>query len=187
MQTLLTQNFILKTPKNLTFFYSEKQLSIVFQHKAKKKLLILSLKIFLDTQRHFIYVTNYSLLKFSKFFKNSLLMRVQCFTLLKKGIIETLTMPFKKIFFFGVGFKVSLIQKPNYSLFKLTLGFSHDIFIVFTNILEACSLKLGNFLIFSNFYNNVYFLSSRLLSVRKMNSYKLKGFSYEHKSFSPKK
>jgi len=187
MQTLLTQNFVLKVPKNLILFYSEKQLGVVLQHKVKKKFLILLLKIFLNVQRHFIYVTSYPLLKLSKFFKNLLLARVKCFTLLKKGIIETLTVPFKKIFFFGVGFKVSLVQNANYSLFKLTLGFSHDIFIVLTNILEACCLKLGYFLIFTNFYNNVYFLGSKLLSVRKMNSYKLKGFSYEHKTFFPSK
>lgn len=187
MGLVFFRRFIVKLPKRVTVFYSEKKKVIALQSFFRKKIINLCLKINLSNLKHFIYITNFKLAQ-NKQSKQALkVLRAKHLVSTQKAVLEILTVPYKKIFFFGIGFKVAFLQKRSYGLLKFNLGFSHNFFIRVKNELEVCSFKIDSFLVFSHFYSNVYSLSSKVLRLKKLEPYKVKGFMSEHKTFLPKK
>jgi len=184
---MLSRNFICKILNQISIFYSEKQKSVVFQMPKKLKLVNLFLKLCLSKSKKYIFITNFLFFELTQHKKIIPFVRIKCLVSLKKAIVQILILPYRQIFFFGIGFKATVLKKIGYSLLKFNIGFSHNVFVKIDPLLEICSIKLNSFVLSSPFYNNIIFFAYNLKNLRKIDSYKTKGIYFEHSKFFVKK
>jgi large subunit ribosomal protein L6 len=182
MKKNIQRKFIIKIPKNITIMCSTKQKFITFVSEKQRKSLKLHTKIFYEPVKNVIKI---SALPFSKISSNERkkLKSWQGTTVaLIKYIIIELSISFfcQKIRFVGVGYRAFPLVIDKKQLFRLRLGYSHQIYFRFLYEINVFCFKFTKLFIIGNSYQHVTQFSALIRSCKTPEPYKGKGILYEN-------
>ena len=183
----IKKKHIIKIPKNIFLYYSEKNRHIFLKSPSGHCLIKLKLKLSIFPEKKYIFVTN----QFFNTVPSSEKKRVKSYqgtytSLIKKKLFEILNLNFLKLRLVGVGYKVSLVTKKRISLLKLSLGFSHDIYFKVPNDIKIICHKNNKIVILGNNYEKVTLIASKIRSYKIPEIYKGKGILYENEKLKLK-
>jgi large subunit ribosomal protein L6 len=182
----LTKKNKIKVPKNVTILLDRAKNYIIIKGPfgtrfVKQEFLIIFIK-----QKTTIYITD---LFYSKKFKNSRVTqkkKQKYMLFLKKKILEVSLLLTKKLKFIGLSYKFILINKE-FQIFKLNLGYSHNIFFKPSNNINIFFVKNTTMYLKSFNYNLLSEIVARIRSYKKPEPYKGKGILYENEKIIKKK
>jgi len=177
----LTKKHIIKVPKNISIFYSEKKRIITLVGPLRKKSLKLKTQILISPKKRLIGVTTEPFQSISRNEKKQLkVLRGTTVALLKQAMLEVSVSLCKKLQLVGVGYRTFLIEVSGKPLLQFKLGYSHSIFFKIPNNLKVFCLKSDKIFISGNFYEYVTRIASSIRSYKKPEPYKGKGILYEN-------
>lgn len=177
----VAKKHIIKIPKNISVFYSEKKRIVVLSGPLRRKSLKLKTQIFASPQMNLIGITSHPFGDVSKNEKKQLkILQGTTVALLKQAILEVSVLHCKKLQLVGVGYRVSLIETTNNTLLEFKLGYSHNIYFKIPKNLTVFCLKSDKIFISGNFYEYISQIASQIRSYKTPEPYKGKGILYEN-------
>ena len=177
----LTKKHIIKIPKNISIFYSEKSRIITLIGPLRRKSLKLKTQIIISSKKKLIGVTTKPFQNISGNERKQLkVLRGTVVALLKQAILEVSVSLCKKLQLVGVGYRTFLIQVSGKNLLQFKLGYSHSIFFKIPDNLKIFCLKFDKIFISGNFYEYVTRVASLIRSYKTPEPYKGKGILYEN-------
>ena len=177
----VAKKHIIKIPKNISVFYSEKKRIVVLSGPLRRKSLKLKTQIFASPQMNLIGIASHPFGDVSKNEKKQLkILQGTTVALLKQAILEVSVLHCKKLQLVGVGYRVSLIETTNNTLLEFKLGYSHNIYFKIPKNLTVFCLKSDKIFISGNFYEYISQIASQIRSYKTPEPYKGKGILYEN-------
>lgn len=177
----IVKKYIIKIPRELSVFYSEKKRVITIVGPLKKKSLKLKTQLFVSSKKKLIGVTSKPFQNISINEKKQLkVLQGTTVALLKQTILEVSVLFCKKLQFMGVGYKVFLVEVSDRKLLQFKLGYSHDIYFKIPENITIFCLKSNKIFISGNFYEYVSQIASLIRSYKTPEPYKGKGILYEN-------
>ena len=177
----IVKKYIIKIPKKLSVFYSEKKRVITIVGPLKKKSLKLKTQLFVSSKKKLIGVTSEPFQNISINEKKQLkVLQGTTVALLKQTILEVSVLFCKKLQFMGVGYRVFLVEVSDRKLLQFKLGYSHDIYFKIPENITIFCLKSNKIFISGNFYEYVSQIASSIRSYKTPEPYKGKGILYEN-------
>ena len=179
---------MVKIPKNVSLIFSKNKNIIILVGSLEKKVFISKTKIFLNSFKNKIYVSN-SLhskmptveIKHLNNYQRTLI------ALLKQGVLETSVKIYQKLKLVGVGYRVFLFNLLTYKVLRLKLGYSHEIYLKLDEKIHFSCMKTSIIYIYGNFYQAITETSAKLRSCKVPELYKGKGVLYENELIILKK
>jgi large subunit ribosomal protein L6 len=183
----IAKKHIIKIPKNISLFYSEKKKIITLLGPVKKKSLKLKTKILVSTKANLIKITLNPFQTISGNEKKKLkIFQGTTVALLRQAISEVSVSLCKKLKFVGVGYRVFLLEVFNHKLLQFKLGYSHSIYFKIPENLTIFCLKADKIFISGNLYEYVSQIASLIRSYKIPEPYKGKGILYENEKITIK-
>ena len=177
----IAKKHIVKIPKNISLFYSEKKKIITLLGPLKKKSLKLKTKIIISNKTKLIKITSKPFQNISGNEKKKLkVFQGTTAALLKQAILGVSVLFCKKLQFIGVGYRVFLLEIFSHKLLQFKLGYSHNIYFKVPENLTVFCLKSDKICISGNFYEYVSQVASLIRSYKTPEPYKGKGILYEN-------
>jgi len=177
----LTKKHIIKVPKNISIFYSEKSRIVTLIGPLRRKSLKLKTQIIISSKKKLIGVTIKPFQSISCNERKQLkILRGTVVALLKQAILEVSVSLCKKLQLVGVGYRTFLIQVSGKNLLQFKLGYSHSIFFKIPDNLKIFCLKSDKIFISGNFYEYVTRVAAVIRSYKTPEPYKGKGILYEN-------
>jgi large subunit ribosomal protein L6 len=177
----IVKKYIIKIPRELSVFYSEKKRVITIVGPLKKKSLKLKTQLFVSSKKKLIGVTSEPFQNISINEKKQLkVLQGTTVALLKQTILEVSVLFCKKLQFMGVGYRVFLVEVSDRKLLQFKLGYSHDIYFKIPENITIFCLKSNKIFISGNFYEYVSQIASSIRSYKTPEPYKGKGILYEN-------
>jgi large subunit ribosomal protein L6 len=177
----IAKKYIIKIPKNLSVFYSEKKRIITIVGPLKKKSLKLKTQILISSKQNLLGVTSQPFQSISLNESKQLkVLQGTTVALLKQAILEVSILFCKKLQFTGVGYRAFLLKVANHELLQFKLGYSHNIYFKVSDNITIFCLKSDKVFISGNFYEYVSQIASLIRSYKKPEPYKGKGILYEN-------
>lgn len=179
---------MVKIPKNVSLILSKSKNIIILVGPLGKKVFISKTKIFLNTFKNRIYVSNFLHsktptveIKQLKNYQRTLI------ALLKQGVLETSVKIYQKLKLVGVGYRVFLFNLLTYKVLRLKLGYSHEIYLKLNEKIYFSCMKASIFYIYGSFYRAITETSAKLRSYKVPEFYKGKGILYDNELIILKK
>jgi len=177
----MTKNYLLKIPKNISIFYSEKYQSILIKGPISKKIIKLKTKIKVKKKNNSIYIKDTFFRSNSiKDLKNKKSIQGTNFSLIKQGIFEVSKKVSRKLKLNGIGYKIDIINKELFIILRFKLGLSHFIYYKVPNTVEITIYNNNKLLILGYNYNLVTNIAAKIRSFKIPEVYKGKGILYEN-------
>lgn len=137
-------------------------------------------------QKRIIYITDLFYFKKSKNSRVTQKKKQKYILFIKKKILEVSLLLTKKLKFIGLSYKFLLIHRE-FQIFKLNLGYSHNIFFKPSNNIKIFFVKNTTMYLKSFNYDSLSETASRIRSYKKPEPYKGKGILYENEKIKKKK
>ena len=177
----MNTKYAIKIPDTVSFFYNTKKNILTFKGPLSQKSFKLKIKITISKTNKLLKLTTLPFLKMSNHEKKKLkAIRKFTITLLKKLIIETNTIIYKKLNVVGVGYRIFKVDNFEEKLLLLKLGYSHPIYFRIPNNLKIFCLKFTKIFISGNSYEEILLTASLLKKNKLPEPYKGKGILYEN-------
>jgi len=179
----LSKKHIVKIPKHISVFYSEKNRIITIVGPLRKKSLKLKTRIVVSSKKKFIGVTSQPFQNMSLNEKKQLkVLQGTTVALLKQIFLEVSVLLCKKLKFVGVGYRAFLVKLANNTLLQFKLGYSHDIYFKIPSNIKVFCLKSDKLFLSGSFYEYVSQIASLIRSYKRPEPYKGKGILYENET-----
>jgi|SRR6476620_826019 len=181
------KKYLIKTPKETTVIYCNKNKIITVIGLLKKKSLKLQVELNFNEKFNVIEVTAIPFSKLSnKDKKNIKAMQGTTVALIKQLLIETSSIFYQKLKFIGVGYRAFEIDSFEKRILLLKLGYSHDIYLKIPRNLEISSLKFTKLFISGFSYQKITQAAALIQSYKHPEPYKGKGILYENQKIELK-
>lgn len=184
----ISNRYSLKIPREIFLIYFEKQQKLLIINKSIKILIKLQIKIKILKNKNYIVVTDIPFIGTSKNLKHKKILQGQTYFHIKKMLVNSRRVTYKKLKLIGVGYKVFEINNfnLNYNLLHFKLGYSHNIFFKIPynlNITTRQSTKLFISSYNSDFVSNI---SAVIKNYKYPEPYKGKGILYSDETIKLK-
>lgn len=182
-----SKKYCVKIPKDVQILYNENQNFLVCVGKINRKYLELKLKLLLQKDTDYIYVSKVVIEKLRGNRKKTLkALRGTAVASLKKCILESSLVLTKKIKFIGVGYKVFPIDYHDNFLLQFKLGFSHSVYYKIPKTVTIIPFK-STFLYISGIsYSSVTQIAATIRACKIPEPYKGKGILYDNEQIKLK-
>lgn len=176
----ISKRYIIKIPKNVSFYYSEKYKALIAIGPLKKTFMKLDVNILVSNKTNIIKITRKAFYKMSQNkIKRLKVTQGTHKAILKQIINDIAAVSFKKLKIVGIGYKSILLNISNCFLLNLKLGFSHRIFFKVPKQIRVSCLKANSRLYMAgNILNSVYQFAALIRSYKMPEPYKGKGILY---------
>jgi len=179
----ISKKHIVKIPKHVSVFYSEKNRIITVVGPLRKKSLKLKTRIVVSSKKKFIGVTSQPFQNMSLNEKKRLkVLQGTTVALLKQIFLEVSVLLCKKLKFVGVGYRAFLVKLANNTLLQFKLGYSHDIYFKIPSNITVFCLKSDKLFLSGSLYEYVSQIASLIRSYKMPEPYKGKGILYENET-----
>lgn len=186
-KNILKKNFV-KLPNDINFIFIRKRKMLLIIGPICSKLLKLNVQIFVSKKTQIIVVSRLSFIQICKnrIKKLSNFQKIDT-NLIKQSILEISTVLYKKLKLIGVGFRVFNINNVNYYLLLFKLGYSHFIYVKMIKHINFLNFKMIKLFFFSNYFQKLTQMLSRIRLLKKPEPYKGKGILYNSEKIFLKK
>lgn len=176
----ITEKYTIKVPNDINVIYSSKKKIIVLQGILTKKTLKLNIQLIVIKSKNIIKVIPLPIFKISNN-KQKKIKALQGTTvaLIKRLIIETSTILYRKLKLVGVGYRVFDVDNLKNKLLLFKLGYSHFWYFKISDEAKKFCLKMTKLFIYGNSYQNITQIASLIRSYKKPEPYKGKGILYD--------
>jgi large subunit ribosomal protein L6 len=186
--SLLPQKYNINIPENASIIYSEDKKIIIILGLFGKKIIKLRTKISLNVSSGKIYVSRIPFAKMSvNETKKLKVFQCSVVSLIKRTMLETNMVLYRKMRLTGIGFKGSLINTSFARLLYLKLGYSHPIYLKLGKKVNFSSLKTTTFFVFGHLYYEITETCRKIRSCKVPEVYKGKGVLYHNEVIALKK
>lgn len=173
--------FNIKIPDDISVIFHKKKKTLIFKGYLKQKLLKLNLKIFINKQKKFLYISPITFSKISNYEKKKIkTLRNNTLAWVKQTLIETSILIYKKLKIKGVGYRILITETFNKKLLTLKLGYSHFLYFRIPNDITVHCFTKSKLSIFGNSYHDVSQVASLIRTNKLPDPYKGKGVLYEN-------
>lgn len=181
MDNSVSKKYKIKIPKNITVFYCSSKNIITILGPTAKKSIKPKLKIEIVDKNNIIFVTNTSIKKLSNSTKKNIkALRGTTIALLKRLIVETSTILYKKLKIVGIGYKAFDVDDFKNKVLLMKLGFSHSIYFKIPENLNIFCLKQTKIFIYGSTYQYISQTAFQIQLLKLPEPYKGKGILYEN-------
>ena len=186
-KNILKSKFV-KIPSDINFIFIRKKKMLLILSSMYLKLLKLNTQIFVSKKKRTIIISDLPFLQIPK----NKIKKLTAFqntnkTLIKQSILEVSFVLYKKLKFFGVGFRVFNISNFNYQLLLFKLGYSHFIYFKVVESINVLNFKMSILFFFSNYFQKLTQTLSEIRLFKKPEPYKGKGILYNFEKVNLKK
>lgn len=174
----MKKNYLLKIPKEISIFYSDKNSIILIKGPLGQKIIKLKNKLEFKKSTSLLFIKNSSfIINLNKKQKS---LQGTTLSLIKQKIFEVSKKVFIKLKLNGIGYKIDIIEKKFYKLLRLKLGLSHFIYYKIPNTVDIKCYSTNKLIILGNNYNLVTNIASKIRAFKVPEVYKGKGILYEN-------
>lgn len=178
--TKISKRYVIKIPKNVSFYYSEKYKALIVRSPLRKAVMKLDVKLLVSKKTNVIKITREAFYEMSQNKKKRLKVTQGTHkALLKQLINDIATVSFKKLRLVGIGYKSILLNISGSFLLNLRLGYSHSIFFKIPKQIKVSCIKANSKIYLSgNAWNFVSQLAALIRTYKMPEPYKGKGILY---------
>lgn len=171
--------------KFLIILYKKNLFFVSFYGVIFLNLLFVKQFVFLKLKNNFFFLQTKSCTYF-QFMLNCIAIKSTLYVKLKNLICKIDKLYTRKLNLLGIGFKSWLVNKNNYNIYMLKIGFSFDLcYFVFSNVKFIC-LKSTLILLKSLDKQMINQTAINLCNLKKWNLYKIKGIFYFNEEIKAK-
>ena len=185
---MISTRYVVKIPKYVTMYYKPKNQLLLIKGPINKKLILLKLKVSIDTNRNLIQISDTPFKKLSNFErKNINCIKGVLLSDIKRSFVEVYKKSYKKLKIVGVGFRSSQVTNcNNYNLMHFKLGYSHNLYFKIPKDIELIEHNSTKLIISGKSSQKVSQIASLIRKYKTPEPYKGKGILYDSEKITLK-